>query len=186
MKNRHADEMDKLLENLKAGRVRIIQGSAGKALAFFKNSFRNQGFTDKSLVKWPARKGGSRNTGRNVLIDKGVLRRGIRIMRANSRGALISVDEAIKYAEIQNEGGEIPITPKMRRYFWAMYYKAGGGVKGMKPDDVPNLAKMWLSMAITKETKIKIPKRQFIGDSATLERQLVTYMEKEITKLLNI
>lgn len=186
MNNRHADEIDKLLEKFKDGRVRIIQGAAGKALTFFKNSFRNQGFTDESLVKWKARSGGPRNNGRGVLTDKGVLRRAVMILRADARGALISVDESVKYAEIHNNGGDIPITPKMRRFFWAMYYKAGGGVKGMDPDDVPEFAKFWLGMALTKEQKISIPKRQFIGDSATLEKQLIEYFEKEVTKLFNI
>lgn len=183
MDNQHADEIDALLSRLSAGRTRIIQQCAGKALAFFKKSFRDEGFTDRSLVKWKKRTGGPRNAGRATGTLKGVTRRAIRIARADSRGALITVDPAVKYAQIQNEGGTIPITPKMRRYFWAMYYKAGGGVKGMSPDDIPELAKFWIALALTSEDHITIPKRQFIGDSKVLSDNLETYILREITKL---
>lgn len=185
MENRNVNELDELIEKFKQGRVRIIQGAAGKALTFFKNSFRNQGFTDQTLEKWKERSGGVRNNGRGVLMDRGVLRRGLKIFRADGRGALIGIDESIKYADIHNEGGEIPITANMRRFFWAMYYKSGGG-KGIDPEDLPEQARFWFAMALNKEGKIIIPKRKFIGDSKTLEMQLIAYFEKEVTKLFDV
>lgn len=177
MDNQHADEIDKLLQRYKDGRVRLIQQTAGIALNFFKNSFRNQGFTDTALKKWPKRIGGPKNKGRALLVNSGALKRGLRIKRADATSAVVGVDDAVKYAEIHNDGGEIPLTPKMRRFFWAMYYQTGKKGK---------VANFWKNMALSKKTSITIPKRQFIGDSQTLTRKLITFIESELTKLFNV
>lgn len=181
MDNQHANEIDELVKRYRDGRLRIIQQSAGIALAFFKQSFVNQGFTNKALVKWKKRIGGERNEGRAILVNRAVLKRGIRIKKADKTGAIVGVDPAIKYAEIHNYGGEIPVTPKMRRFFWAMYYKHGGADKRTRGTE---LAQFWLKMALTKKKTITIPQRQFIGDSVVLARKLTTYIEQELTKIL--
>lgn len=181
--NQHADEVDKLINAYRSSRLRLVQASAAIAVSFFKASFTNQGFTDGGLVKWKQRNGGPRNKGRGVLIDKGVLKRAVRIKRADVKQAVIGVDAAVKYADIHNNGGEIQVTVKMRRFFWAMYYKHGGSHEDTKKDEV---AQFWLRMALKKDNTIKIPKRQFIGDSATLTNKVTVYLEKEINKLFNI
>lgn len=181
--NEHAGEIDKLITAYRGARLRLVRASAAMALAFFKASFVNQGFTDNGLQKWKPRNGGPRNKGRGVLMDKGVLKRGIRIKRADVSKAVIGVDDAIKYADIHNSGGTIEVTPKMRRFFWAMYYKSGGAHEDTKKDEV---AQFWLRMALKKDNTIQIPKRQFIGDSATLERKLSLYLEKELTKIFKV
>lgn len=181
--NQHAQEIDRLVNAYRGARLRLVRGSAAIALAFFKASFTNQGFTDTGLQKWKPRKAGPRNNGRGILIDRAVLKRGVRIKRADVSKAVIGVDEAIKYADIHNNGGVIPVTPKMRRFFWAMYYKSGGAHKDTRKDEV---AQFWLRMALKKDNTIEIPKRQFIGDSATLERRLKVYLEKELTKIFNV
>lgn len=181
--NKHAGEIDKLLESYRQRKLKIIKQTAAMALAHFKKSFTNQGFTDVSLKTWPERKGGPRNQGRAVLINRGVLKRGLRIKKTDYNGAIVGVDDAVKYAEIHNEGGEIPVTPKMRRFFWAMYYKTGGKNKRTRSGEMPQF---WLSMALTKSDTIKIPKRQYIGDSATLERKMISYVEQELKILFQI
>jgi len=183
MENRHADEFDLVLKDYRAIKLKIIQKSAGMALAFFKQSFTNQGFTDQNLVKWNHRKGGYKNNGRAILIDRGTLKRGLRIKSATNDGAIVGEDEGIKYADIQNFGGQIPLTPKMRRFFWAMYYKFGGGIKGKQPSDV---ALFYRNLALSKQSHITIPARKFIGDSATLERQLIEYITKELDKFFRV
>lgn len=181
--NKHAGEIDKLLESYRQRKLKIIQQTAAMALAHFKKSFTNHGFTDVSLKKWPERKGGPRNQGRSVLINRGVLKRGLRIKKTDYNGAIVGVDDAVKYAQIHNDGGEIPVTPKMRRFFWAMYYKTGGKNKRTKSGELPQF---WLRMALTKSDTIKIPKRQYIGDSVTLERKMISYVEQELKILFHI
>ncbi|MEB0248647.1 hypothetical protein QN344_00810, partial [Mucilaginibacter sp. 5B2] len=77
--NRHANEFDDLLNGYRALKLRMIQQAAAMALTHFKESFTNQGFTDETLQKWPARKGGAKNNGRAILINRGILKRGLRI-----------------------------------------------------------------------------------------------------------
>lgn len=183
MDNKHADEIDALVKRYTERKRVIVGQTLGIALAFFKQSFINGGFTDKSLKKWPKRKGGARNDGRALLVDRAVLKRGLRIKQVDSNGGIIGVDEGIKYAEIHNQGGDIPLTPKMRRFFWAMYFKHGGGDKKLRKS---KLAQFYLGLAISKKDSITIPQRQFIGDSKTLEKKLYNYIEGELIKIFNV
>jgi len=182
--NRHAGEFDDLLKGYKDLKLRIIQQAAIIAVNWFKASFVNQGFTDQSLVKWKGRVGSPPgNKGRALEIKSGRLKRSIRIKKTSLDGAIVGADEAIPYAEVQNYGGQIPITPQMRRYFWAMYYNYGGGVKGSSVNEV---AQFYKNMALTKEQFITIPARQFIGDSRQLEQQIKEYITNELNKFFNI
>lgn len=182
--NRNAEEFDKLLEGYKAIKLRMIQQAAGIALAFFKASFINQGFTDAALVKWVNRVPGTpNNKGRAIEVNRGILKRAVRIKRVSMDGAIVGVDESIPYAEIQNYGGKVPITPQMRRFFWAMYYNYGGGIKGKELSDT---ALFYRNLAITTKQFINIPARQFIGDSVTLERNIRNYITDELDKFFKI
>lgn len=183
MDNQHADEIDKLLNSYKQKKLQIIQQTAAMALRHFKLSFSNQGFTDVTLKKWPDRVGGPRNQGRAILVNRGQLKRGLRIKKTDYNGAVVGMDDAIKYADIHNEGGEIPVTPQMRRFFWAMYFKTGGKNARTRRGELPQF---WLRLALTKKDTIAIPARKFIGDSATLERKMIAYVEQELRALFNV
>ena len=106
----------------------------------------------------------------------------------------VSIENPVPYAVIHNEGGTIvsnpTITPKMRKYAWAMVYKLSGRKRGStgkrgkrtggSKEAIPEEAKKWMALALTKKTKIKIrakmPKRQFIGES----RELMQKVSKEV------
>lgn len=124
-------------------------------LNHFKDSFRNQGFTDSSLVPWKPIKQ-KLSPSRAILINSGHLRDSIQILDRNMRQ--ITFGTYARYAEIHNEGGTINIrnTDKAKRYFWYMYKKTG------QPH--------WKNMALSKKQvfTINMPKRQFIGESAVL------------------
>lgn len=181
--NKHADEFDDLVKGYKYIKLRMIQQAAGIALAFFKASFTNQGFTNQTLVKWKNRVPGTpNNKGRAIETQRGILKRGLRIKKATIDGAIVGMDDGIPYAEIQNFGGQIPITPQMRRFFWAMYYQAGGGKKGA----LSETAQFYFNMAITKEHFITIPARPFIGDSVTLENNIRNYITTELNKFFKV
>lgn len=89
---------------------------------------------------------------------------------------------ADKYADIHNEGGSITIPPNKgsMAHFWRMYYAAPSGVEKSR------WKAMALAMRAGKSIKIKIPKRQFIGESKQLERKIYMLLEKEIAKLNNL
>lgn len=62
------------------------------------------------------------------------------------------------YASIHNEGGELTITTKMKKYFWAKHIEAKNTKNIIE-------AEQFKAMALKPiGSKIIIPKRQFIGN----------------------
>jgi phage gpG-like protein len=152
------------LSKLKENAPRAISSIA---VAFFKNSFRNQGFTDTSLKKWEERKNGS-DSGRAVLVKTGRLRNSIHTKKADSSIVLISA--STPYAKAHNEGAkiDIPVTAKMKRFAWFKYYKTRD--------------KMWIGLALTKKSKITvhIPQRKYMGNSYQLNRQIISWIQNQL------
>lgn len=119
-----------------------------EAVNFYKKSFRNEGFTDRSLTKWkevkrrenPKTKGAAKT--RKILTgDTKQLSDGLEY-RVSSGGVSISSD--VVYAAVHNRGG-----------------KAG------------------------RNKAAEIPKRQFVGQSDTLNKTLETEIEADLTNILN-
>lgn len=147
----------------------------------FDRNFERKGFFDK---KWPATK---HQYSRGSLM----MRRGI---KAQVRGNSIVFTNSMPYAALHNEGGEIAVTAKMKRYFWAMHYKAGGAVvagsKSQRNKRLSDEAGQWKAMALLKVgTKIKIEQRQFIGHHPQVDaavRKIVDHNVQELaTDLAN-
>lgn len=133
--------------------------------AFDKN-FERKAFFDR---KWKGDK--YPNSRGSLLLRTGRLRRSI---KSNRRGGTINWKSNLAYASIQNEGGELEVTPKMKKFFWAMFYKASGGITfSVKKKAMANTkrnqklnaeAQKWKNMALMKVgAKMKIEQRQFIG-----------------------
>lgn len=167
------------------------------AVQHFKQNFRDSGFLDGGLRPWKKSqrelRGGmgasarykTLTSARNHLMSS---------TQAHIGQGEVSIENPVPYAVIHNEGGTIvsnpTITPKMRKYAWAMAYKLSGrkrgstGKRGKRTggdkEAIPEEAKKWMALALTKKTKIKIrakmPKRQFIGES----RELMQKVSKEV------
>lgn len=130
-----------------------------KALQFFLASFIKQGYTDTSFIPWVKRKD---DLTHKLLNQSYALKASGKIDKADLTEVNISFGEGLNYAAIHNEGGTITVkvSAKMKRYFWYMYKKT---------ED-----EKWKWMALTKNETltIKIPKRQYIGESETLMNNL--------------
>ena len=164
------------------------------AVQHFKQNFRDSGFHDGGLRPWKKSqrelRGGlgasarykTLTSARNHLMSS---------TQAHIGRGEVSIENPVPYAVIHNEGGTIvsnpTITPKMRKYAWAMVYKLSGRKRGRKgnraggsKEAIPEEAKKWMALALTKKTKLKIrakmPKRQFIGES----RELIEKVNKEV------
>ncbi len=119
-----------------------------EAINFYKKSFRDEGFTDKSQTKWkevkrrenPKTKGATKT--RKILSGETKQLSDSIDHKVTSNGVSITSD--VVYAEIHNEGG-----------------KAG------------------------RNQSADIPKRQFIGKSEELNKNLETEIERDLTKILN-
>jgi phage gpG-like protein len=173
-------------DELKRSIERMPMVAGGTAVAFFKENFRRQGFlSDGTVKKWKARnKGAARNKGRALLIDSGTMRRDIRVLTAS--GMMVVVGTTVPYAEAHNDGSDFKGTVKVPGHT-----RKGGRVRGHKRGGVRvrthkrDAAKV---SGHTKKMDVKIPQRQFIGESSDLMSQLeqayIRDLEKSIGKYL--
>lgn len=137
----------------------IVKDVKTELLDEFDMNFRRKAFFDRP---WKQTK--LINNKGSLMMRSGNLRRSI---RATINGTEIQFTSAFPYASIHNEGGTITVTAKMKKYFWAMYYKSSGAIgKGSKKrnERLSAEAQQWKNLALMKVgQKIKIEQRQFIG-----------------------
>jgi phage gpG-like protein len=102
----------------------ILIGNEAKN--FFVNSFRVQGFEDKSVDKWkPRKKQTKRNIGRAILVQSGDLRRSIIRQPVNKANLSVKISTDLVYAKVHNEGiGKMP-----KRQFIGNSYKLNENCK---------------------------------------------------------
>lgn len=170
-------------------RPRIVAIEAQK---FFKDCFRKGGFTDTSFQPWQGRK--SPLGGKKILIGKDNtmnLMQSIRTLEENQTQVRTGSD--LVYSEIHNEGGYITVTEKMKKFWWAKYYEFTGKTTRTQTGRVSHsarnvrlnaMAEYCKKMALMPVgSKIKTPKRQYIGESKTLMRQFDEWFAGEIDKI---
>ena len=106
----------------------------------------------------------------------------------------VTVVNPVPYARIHNKGGTIhtnpTITTKMRKMAWAKVYAlAGIKGKGKLPKELPEEARKWRALALTKKTKLnitaKVPRRQFIGDSKELRVKINQIVINKLNEIKN-
>lgn len=135
----------------------------------------------------PLRQGG------HLLVDTGHLRQSI---TSRISGRSIVFESSLPYSAIHNEGGEIVVTERMKRYFWHRYYAARGSFgrrkDGSARKDKRTLrltteAEFWKCMALMKTGKtIRIPRRQFMGRSPEVERAVREIMEENLAEYFKV
>ena len=154
----------------------------------FDQNFERQSFFGEA---WQRRKSPARQGG-HILVDTGRLRRSIQ-SRTTDNSITFFTEEP--YAAIHNEGGEIVVTTKMKRYFWHKYYETVGSFDRKKDGSRSNNkrtvqlseeAEFWKFMALKKVgTTIKIPRRRFLGTSPEVEKAVREIIEENITEYIN-
>ena len=154
----------------------------------FDQNFERQAFFSE---KWQRRKSPGRNEGRAILTNTGQLRRSIKSQTTDSS---ITFFSDLPYAAIHNEGGDIRVTPRMKKFFWHKYYEATGSFgrkkDGKRRNDKRTIklseeAQFWKFLALKKTgTTIHIPRRQFLGTSPVLEKTVQEIIEENINDYL--
>ncbi len=154
----------------------------------FDRNFERQAFFSQ---KWARRKSPTRPGGL-MLVDSGALRQSVR-SEIRKRSIVFLSDHPA--AAIHNEGGEIKVTTRMKRYFWHKYYAATGSF-GRRKDGSPRQNKknrqltseadFWKAMALMKVgNTIKIPQRKFLGTSPEVEAAVRQIIEENLTEYIN-
>ena len=154
---------------------------------FDKNFARQAFFTEK----WARRRSPLR-PGRATLVNTGGLRRSIMSKITNDGVTFYSAHPA---ADIHNEGGEIKVTARMKRYFWARHYAAVGGFGRKKNGELrgdkrtrqlSSEAAFWKYMALMRVgSVIHIPRRQFLGASPEVEKAVTAIIEQNLEEYFN-
>ena len=116
--------------------------------------------------QWGGRAWKPSNISANLLINSSMLRNSI---HHTAVGNQVEVSSPLPYANIHNEGGRIPITPKMRAFFWARY---------KEPKD-----HIYKACALTKKTHIDIPQRQFTGVSQYTDEAFAKLVDQTLSQL---
>ena len=156
------------------------------------NELQKENFRKKSFFNQAWQRSKSPTTKGSLMVRSSSLKNSLGY---KIRGSSIQFFSRRVYSTIHNEGGEITVTRKMKRFFWAMYYKHSGRVKTLKngerskskPSTQANeLAEFYKMMALKKiGSKIKIPPRQFIGDHPKAQQIIRAIIEENITEYFN-
>jgi phage gpG-like protein len=154
----------------------------------FDKNFERQAFFSQA---WQRRKSPTRQGGA-TLIDTGQLRKSV---RSEVKDSSIVFRSDLPYAEIHNEGGEIKVTPKMKKYFWHRYYDCTGSFGRRKDGSLrrdkrnsrlTTEAEFWKALALMRVgSAIKIPKRQFLGVAPEVEATVREIIEDNISEYLD-
>ena len=176
------DEAGKIIKRIR----RDIQGELGDE---FDRNFARQAFFSEA---WARRKSPNRPGG-TLLIDTGNLRRSVR-SRTTENSITFFTD--LPYASIHNDGGEIVVTAKMKRFFWYKYYEATGSFGRKKNGERRNdkrtqqlstEADFWRFMALKRAgTTIRIPRRRFLGAGPEVERIVREIIEENLNEYFNV
>ena len=108
--------------------------------------------------------------------------------------AKVYIRNPLVYAAIHNNGGDITVTARMKKYFWFRFKQAQGNTGtaqagrragGRKSRALSQEAGFWKAMALKRTgSKIHIPKRQFLGTSPRLEREITRIIETELINFI--
>jgi phage gpG-like protein len=166
------------------------------AKVFFVDSFRKQGWDDQSVQKWKKRqlserKGrGSKKSakaartvrsvkaGRAILVKTGDLRRSIKRNPANRAALSIKISTDLPYAKIHNDGGNVVQYVKPHRRFVDQGDTMGTGVFNIKSRKEKQ-AKVKVKQDVKGfSRKVRMPKRQFMGDSYNLNEKVKAVIVK--------
>lgn len=152
----------------------------------FDKNFEKKAFFDQRWkeAKFPHTRG-------TLMARTNTLRRSI---RSQVQGNSIVFSSSMPYAQLHNEGGEVIVTPKMKKYFWFMYQQTTHSMAKKKNGDFRNnkqnrslsaQAQMYKALALKKVgEKIKIEKRQFIGNHPRVETIIKRYFFVNVGKYL--
>lgn len=179
--------MKPFLSTLESHFKRVVQYAPGMlgnhAVNFFLDRFRYQQWLGNTTENWPARKkSGGRNKGRALLAQSGRLRRSIRITRIS--GLTVYIGSDVPYARAHNEGfkGVVQVKAHPRNIYRLEKVTTGNYTKAgkMRMRTVQRLSGSRNVKAHNR--RMNLPRRQFMGYSPVLEKQLQRRLQAELLK----
>lgn len=152
-----------------------------EAVNFSRDSFRLQGWLNSTFQPWPKRKsskwGKKGRNGRAILVDKGRLRRGTRVISADWK--MVRIGNDVPYASAHNSGLNLGIIQNVRAHRRKRPLGNLTGSGGRKVASGVSFVK-----AHTRRITQHLPKRQFVGNSPYLTRNIHRLIASQINKAL--
>ncbi|MBS7334245.1 MAG: phage virion morphogenesis protein [Weeksellaceae bacterium] len=149
------------LHRLRQLHKRFPELAAIEAVNFSKERFVAKNWLDRSANRWQPRKKESKGS---LMAKTGRLKRSVRKLKTTRNSVTIGTD--VPYAQIHNEGGHIRSVVDVQAHSRVR--------KGRTERVRPHVRIM----------NTKIPKRQFIGESAILLRRIERMLDKQIKEIL--
>ena len=93
----------------------------------------------------------------------------------------VIISSEVAYAATHNDGDDIGVTERMKRFFWAKHleHKERMGVNAPETE-------FWKRMALKKPgSRIKIPRRHFLGPSKEVDAIVQDIVNKQLQQFIN-
>lgn len=174
MQNPIKYDLDKLSDAIK----KLPRRVAVVAENFSKERFREQGWKSTTVEPWKKRKHDkAKDTGRAILVKSGRLRRSI---KARAVGFDITVSSDVPYAQAHNDGfsGDVSETVSShsrKSHKRKSYTRSDGRVVDAVDVKAHQVGQF------TRKRNFNLPQRQFIGQSASLDNEIIKVIEREIS-----
>ena len=163
----------------------LLAGNTGRN--FFLARFNAQNWIDNMTEPWKKRKPGSkRNEGRAILTDTGRLKRGTRIKQADWSAVIVGND--VPYADPNNRGVNATVTVNLQtriasRKVGTKELKLRGKQRRVRIGGRKVKIRGASHQVSMHMRKMNLPKRQFIGNSAYLNRNINREFIYELNKI---
>ncbi|MGG7468693.1 phage virion morphogenesis protein [Chryseobacterium arthrosphaerae] len=164
------DFIQKLNRINKAAFLNRCIGQVGViAVNFSKERFVQKNWINRTREPWQPRKRQARGS---ILVRSARLKRSIRKISQGNYYVYIGTD--VPYAQIHNEGGQINKTVNVKAFT-----RQTSGNRTRNRRGTQNVR------AHTRRMNIRMPKRQFLGDSAVLNRRIERFISRELDNEIN-
>ena len=85
------------------------------------------------------------------------------------------------YAATHNDGEDIGVTERMKRFFWAKHLEDKKRLGAESPE-----AEFWKRMALKKPgSKIQIPRRHYLGPGPAVDKMVQEIIDRELQEFIN-
>lgn len=159
-----------------------------EVVKFSHERWAQQGWLGARFEPWKQRKGGgwgkADNPKRGLLLQTGRLRRSVRVVRVTADYVVVGTD--VPYARVHNEGFSGRVTQQVHAH---ERKKTSLGITGSRTGKTRTRITYGRKVtgtgtvkAHTRTIYMKIPRRQFLGDSPYLQQRLQRFIAAEIMK----
>lgn len=171
-----------LQQRLQAALTRLPTVLGNEGVNWIKDNFRKrQGWPGNGFEAWKPRKANARrNAGRGILIDSGRLSRSPRII--STAPLLVNIGTDVPYAKAHNEGVDkvVSIGAHTRAKIGTVKLSTGQTGKYRKKRTITGTTQVK-----AHQRRMRLPKRQFAGNSPVLQSILTRKAVLEVAKELN-